>query len=226
MFNFGPGPTHDRQQRNVAVTRTKWLILTTLLLLAGVLWWFFGDYIEFQVIDAVATAEDFFLTKTHLDSDGKIPDDPSTLAAAAGTDLDTYALARMMRSEMGILGVSAMTAVGFATLRAASGSIASKLLYSTGPGNGFFGPQGGAGGIRYASTSTDPSPDDILLATQVSTGQIADNSQGATQWDSPWSYGTSARADAVAQTRMKAGSTAVYLDDVPQKKLRLWVPGG
>lgn len=209
------------------MTRTQWLVLTTIILLGGVLWWFFGDYVEYQAVQAVATVEDFFVTKTHLDSDGKIPDDPATLAAAAGTDLDTYALARMMRSEMGVLGVSAMTAVGFAALRAAGGrSISSKLLYAAGAGNGFFGPQGGSGGIRYAATSADPTPDDILLASQIKDGSVSDNSQGANQWDSPWSYATSSRADAVAQARIKAGSTAAYLDDVPQKKLRLWVPGG
>lgn len=208
------------------MTRNHWLVLATVVLLLAVLWWFFGDFIEYQAVEAVATVEDFFMTKTHLDSDGKIPDDPATLAAAAGTDLDTYALARMLRSEMGILGQSAQTAVGYAALKYVNGgSIAAKLLYATGSGNGFFGKQGGPGGTRYAATSADPTTADILLASQIIAGTVVDNSGGANQWDSPWSYATTARADAVATARMNAGSTVFYLDDVPQKKLRLWVPG-
>lgn len=165
--------------------------------------------------------------------DGKTPADPAVLAEAAGLDLDTYALARMIMSEAGGLPEQAKLGVGFAALTYASDhnrTITAQLLRADGAANGYFGRQDQG---RYASTSQDPNPAAVAAAQLVTGGATEDPTGGADQWDSPWSYkdnpntGETAaeKAARVAQSRLDAGKQMVVIGSVPERKLRFWRDG-
>jgi hypothetical protein len=209
---------------------TRYYILAgAVLVVLGV--WYFWDQLNFAasyVSETVSPSDppseptEMILTSTNSDGTvcvGGEPADPSALAASAGMDLDTYALARMVESETANLrSLEASTAVAAAALNYANGrSIAGILLRATKRGNGYFGKQDQG---RYAASSKDPGPLAISAALAAQAGQ--DPTNGADQWDSPWSYATPARADEVAATRTSAGKSKFVLPGVPERKLRFW----
>lgn len=101
--------------------------------------------------------------------------DPAILAANAGLDLDTYALARMIASEEGDSNDSHQIAVGECARNHASRvgvSISTMLLRSTGKNyseeaNGRFSEQGKG---KWASTSKAPTRTNVNNAIRVLSG--------------------------------------------------------
>lgn len=186
------------------------------------------------VAGAGVVAVEVVMVRTKLNADGTVtldgvtPADPLQLATAAGLDLPTYALARMVESEAGGLPEAGKLGVAFAALTYAgthNRGIADQLLRSSGAGNGFFGRQDQG---RYATTARDPSAAAIDVATKAIRGDVADPTDGADQWDSPWSYKDSPtetaaeKAERVAAARRAAGKELVTVEGVPERKLRFW----
>lgn len=131
---------------------------------------------------------------TKPDGLGVIRVDPWGLATAAGLDLDTYAVARMLSSEEGNSPGAYKVAVAFAVVNASSGFPADKLLAGKGDAAGFFARQdaryskgGGATGHagKYASTVLDPRADDVTIARAVVSREVADPTGGATNFFRP-----------------------------------------
>ena len=207
------------------MTRATKLVLVASGVATALLLWFFRD----DVVDGIDTAEEFvtnFFSKTKLINgtvslDG-VSADPQGLADADQVDLDTYALARMIESEAGVLNSSGKLGVAFAALtyaRNSGKSISEVLLRAKGAANGFFGQQDQG---RYAATSRDPGQSSYDAAIAATAGLVPDPTGGADQWDSPWAYKDPAKADSVAAARIAAGKVQVTLTDVPARKLRFW----
>lgn len=164
---------------------------------------------------------------------GVVPCSPAELAAQAGLDLETYALARLIASEEGNSSreVQALVAHAVKNAAAAGGkSIASKLLYAKyNPHSGSFGTQRnieeGTTGYnrsdRFASTASDPYEGHGQVAAGVLDGSIPDLTGGATQFDRP---SGESNPDRVAANRTAAGLEEVPdLGDVPGiGDLRFW----
>lgn len=199
------------------MNRTQWLLVGLAVAIAIAAWYFKDD-----ISDTIANV----FSKTKL-IDGTVtldgvPADPAALAATDGVDLDTYALARMVQSEAGILNDSGKLGVAFAALTYANNagkSISELLLRAKGDANGYFGQQDQG---RYASTSRDPSQSAYDAAISAIGGRVPDPTGGADQWDSPWAYSDPSRAETVAEARIAAGKVKVVLSDVPERKLRFW----
>jgi hypothetical protein len=143
------------------------------------LWFFSPRRIANVVADVVNRGE--LLTDTQLDDTGVIPFDPADLVEIASgvmgrpVSADTYALARMRRSEMAIgesddasalrIHVALNDLEDLNTRRLFGWSAEDLITYSTHADHrGLFGEQND--GRRYASTK-DPHVGDALLAEQV-----------------------------------------------------------
>jgi hypothetical protein len=206
-------------------------------------WWFFGDDEAGGVIGDVRQAfrdaingitQGKRLTRCPYDkTTGVARCDPAALAAEAGTDLETYALARMIASEEGNSSVEVQALVAHAVVnaaRASGKSIAAKLLKAKEPSHsGYFGTQrnieqgtdGYNGSDRFASTATDPYEGHLAIAAGVRSGAIPDITGGATQFDRT---GGESDPDRVAQNRIDAGQELVpELSDIDGiGDLRFW----
>jgi hypothetical protein len=211
---------------------------------AGVLaWWFWGDPEADGLVgdlrqvftDAVnAVTQGRRLTRCPYDkATGIAPCDPDDLAAAAGLDLDTYALARAIASEEGNSspGVQALVAHAMVNhARLAGKSISAVLLYAKNPDHrGFFGTQkdlettldnGKHPSDRYASTASDPYEGHAAVAAGVLSDAIPDLTGGADQFDRTDSDDN---PEKVAANRIAGGSELVTgLDDLGLGDLRFW----
>lgn len=206
------------------MNQTRWLLVVAGASTAIALW-IFRDDVSDSVLKAWDGITNVFSKTKIIDGtvtlDGE-PADPQALADADGVDLDTYALARMVQSEAGVLNSSGKLGVAFAALtyaRNAGRSISEVLLKARGDANGFFGEQAQG---RYAATSRDPSQGAYDAAIAAIGGRVGDPTGGADQWDSPWAYSDPSKADSVAASRVAAGKVKVTLSDVPERKLRFW----
>jgi hypothetical protein len=122
---------------------------------------------------------------------GIVTKDCQSLADAAGIDLDTYTIARIMQSEEGMSSDRAKIAVGYAALNHANakGKSITSIATAGNPkrsdyeqANGRYGRQG----IHpYCTTIAAPKPHTIDLAEQVVAGSVEDETQGAQFWDNP-----------------------------------------
>jgi hypothetical protein len=127
---------------------------------------------------------------TSLRDDGLVDADPAQLAAAAGLDLDTYALARCLMSEHGNDGDAYLIAVAWAVrnMAAERGTSVFDLLTDGkgSAGDGLFGRQDAAAGTKYASTQQDPHQRHATWAAFVmSSDPSTDPTGGATHFFSP-----------------------------------------
>jgi len=202
------------------------------------------------VADVVSTAEDALRSITRGPRVTDAPYDkntgvvgyaPTDLAAQAGVDLSTYALARMLSSEEGKSDNTTKAACAWAAVNHASrtgSDIASVLLHAVDPNHsGYFGTFMNIDAAspyytvnattgkpnhadRYASTALDPYQGDVDIATGVLSGSIPDFTGGATQFDRPEGE---LHPDAVAAKRVAAGQSP---RDVPgaDPGLRFWGP--
>ena len=113
-----------------------------------------------------------------------LPCPPTTLAAAARLDVDTYSLARHLQSEVGSSSVANMAAVGLDAKNQANERGISLTQLLTTPGmpsgaawSGMYGqinsPGGGNSGQgRWGATSADPTALSIAMAQLVTSGAI------------------------------------------------------
>lgn len=166
-------------------------------------------------------------------TDGATPVDPAALAAAQDLELNRYALARVIMSEVGTLPQIAWYGVAWATRNEAShrGWSVAKLVTrcAVKDSNGDFVSVEGADGFfgsqrhRYCSSAQDATDDSYQVADEVLSGDVDDPTDGARQWDSPNAFAALGEADDTAK-REAAGLRAVALPGVSASSLRFWVP--
>ncbi len=153
------------------------------------------------------------------DAPTEIAENPDDLAASANLDLQTYTLARVISSEEGNSPVYYWAAIASATLNNSIGG--DVFSYAT---DGSFGRQGVG---RPVATSEDPYDGHVRIAQAAINGQIADPTQGATQWVAPRTqdilhlrdpskYKSFAEVDA---SRIAAGKKRVTPDGIDPKLL-------
>lgn len=185
---------------------------------------------------------------TELDEDGVVcvrndqlelvQANPAALARGRGVaDVNAYALARVIRSEVGSLPWIAQVGVAWTVLnhaRDAGRSVLAVVTRATlksgdAVGDGFFGRQGSpTGGYRYVASSQDPTDDDLATAAGVLSGDIADWTGGAVNFDSPASYGAQegtdeSGADDFATNRTNEGKVEVPNPaGVSSNQIRFW----
>ena len=113
--------------------------------------------------------------KSTMDDDQNVDQSPDDLAASAGLDLDTYALARMISSEEGNSSSARQAAVAWVMLNNGGTGYAIP--------RGVFGRQGSGG--RPISTSQDPYEGHVSIAKRVTSGEIPDPTSGARYFVAP-----------------------------------------
>lgn len=190
--------------------------------------------------DPVAGVEDILariergdrLTRAPYDrTTGVVPGKPADLAAAAQLELETYALARMVSSEEGSSSNIIKAAVCWATINYAAKvgkSISDLLLDAKTPAHaGSFGTykdiEEGTDhyghGERYASTGNDPYDGDGQIAAQCLSGQIADLTNGAIQFDRPAGEHDPTYTQ---KKREAAGLHQVEIAGIDSSEIRFW----
>jgi hypothetical protein len=188
--------------------------------------------------DEATDGTDFDVTSTSIDNgplvgpatsvgdDGLVADDPAELAAAAGLDLETYALARCLVSEHGQQPNAYLVAVGWAVTNYAGekGESIFELLTNghNGGGSGYFGEQKAAAGTKYAATEQDPHQRHVDAANAVRSGSVPDPTGGCTHFFSP-------RAQDALAAKAAAGDAryAKYLGKDAAFIMSSWAaPGG
>lgn len=126
---------------------------------------------------------------TTTGADGIVPDDPAGLAAAAGLDIETYSLARALMSEHGQDPDAYLVAAGWAIKNYAAEqgrTITALLTDGRGTaGDGRYGKQSAAAGIKYADTHQDPHDRHVRIAGEITAGERSDPTGGATHFFSP-----------------------------------------
>lgn len=157
--------------------------------------------------------------RTKADARGIILDDPRALAAEAGLDLETYALARMIASEHGSDPDVYCEAVAWAIrnkARERKTTIFGLLTERRGTAaDGLFGEQGAEGLEAYASTIRDPRTRHEAIAKRVvAAPQSQDITGGATHFFSPqtqdWGYARGKYSKSAAQVDASWRSTGLY----------------
>lgn len=167
------------------------------------------------------------VTLTNAGPDGTINDNPTDLAAQAGTNLDTYALARLIASEDGNADQTTKTAIALAAMNyfknVRKSSPSKVLLYSKYSGGmGKFGKQSQG---RYAGTSQDPHEDDLRIAKMVASGQTADFTGGANHWMHPGSQSSAYYQKAIQADYLAQGRGTVKVSSA-QEVLQKWQAHG
>jgi hypothetical protein len=161
-----------------------------------------GAGIAGTAIAALGAREGFFMAtrglvvgpRTSRNASGFIERAPTDLAAAAGWNLNTYALARALSSEHGQDGPTVKTAIAWAIKNAAAKSgrglfeqLTRQLRRdgSPGPAHMLFGGQNAGGVPRYAATGLDPREQEIQISSAVLMNRTPDPTGGATNFFSP-----------------------------------------
>jgi hypothetical protein len=128
---------------------------------------------------------------------GVVPGDPEDLAAAAGLDVETNSLARLISSEEGRSSNAVKLAVAWAVQNHAlrlGKTITALLTRANEPTHaGYYGTQknidaatsGYGRSDRYASTALDPYEGDAAIAKAVTSMAIDDPTGGAEYFDRP-----------------------------------------
>jgi hypothetical protein len=155
------------------------VVLLALLVLLG------GDDVIDRVVNGPRVGPD-----TTVGDDGLVEGDPFELAAAAGLDPNTYALARCLASEHPNDPDVYLSCVAWAVRNKAieSGKTIVWLLTdgSGTSGDGWFGEQKAAAGTKYASTRADPHERHARVAVAVTAApQSIDPTGGAAHFYSP-----------------------------------------
>jgi len=165
--------------------------------------------------------------------DGEQPPTPS-VPLDVTDPRDIVSLARMIASEEPRASVAVRTAVVWATMNTAARKRVSVWTLLT-QYTGDYGHQGSkkSGRNWYASTANEARPSDLALAGACYRGEIPDNTQGATGFDSPRAQraavarsvtGYTKSPEEVAADRRASGLILVLLDGVPEEEFRLWRP--
>lgn len=136
---------------------------------------------------------------------GLVPETPDDLAGSCGLDVETYCLARAISSEEGLSTNGTKLAVGWAIYNYSRkyGSVRTAVTTR----DDSFGIQWLVG---YCSTAQDPYEGDASIAAMILTGQVADPTGGATQFDRP----AGENAAQVQANRLAAGKTLIPGDSI------------
>lgn len=174
------------------------------------------------------------LTHASYGPDGVVRVKPEKLADEAGTDLDSYALARMISSEHGRDSNEIKAAIAHVALNYAARvgrSISGLLLRANNAQHtGWFGTQRDIDeestryneSDRYASTALDPYEGELTIALAVQSGELPDTTGGAIQFDAPPAFKDAAAAARTAANRLAEGRVQVFPDGIDPEKLRFW----
>lgn len=193
-----------------------------------------GDPIEGATTILATIERGQRLTHASYGPDGVVRVSPQKLADEAGTDLDSYALARMIASEHPRDSNEIKAAIASVALNYAAkvGRSISGLLLRANNANhtGWFGTQRDIDeespnfqdSDRYASTALDPYAGELQIATAVLSGQLPDTTGGAIQFDAPPAFKTPADAARTAAKRLAEGRVQVFPDGIDPEKLRFW----
>lgn len=117
------------------------------------------------------------LTNAPVADDKIVHADPHALAAEAGTDVETYTLARVLASETSG-GPLEKGAIAWA-VRNARGIMDKSILALGTTASGYYGRQARVG---FVATSKDPTDRDLYVATMVLASAWPDPTGGAHQW--------------------------------------------
>ena len=156
-------------------------------------------------------------TSTFDDTSNQIVELPADLAAAAGTDLDTYSLARMIASENGNDSNLIQASIAWAAANYAERQW--KTITDVLTVGGHYGSQRDG---RYASTKLDPHQGHVDIAEAVLDGTIADPTGGATNFDAPRAESDPGK---VSNNRLASGLVPAPIDGVDATYMRFWKPG-
>lgn len=142
--------------------------------------------------------------------DGLIPDSPEDLAAAAGVDVNVYALARCLASEHPRDPTPYLRCVAWAVRnKAAERGVSVLRLLTDGAGvagDDYFGEQKAAAGTKYASTRDDPRRRHVQVASEVmASPSSSDPTRGATHFYSPKAQDALERKAEAIKARELAG---------------------
>lgn len=186
-------------------------------------------------IGVVAAVVNMVLLHTAKDTDGNVvPADVQGLADAAGVSPDVYALARVSASEAGGQKQIAKQGVCWVVINHANAVNTTPLLTILGSAP-TFGHQG-TGGRSFVASGKDPGAVDLQVADDVFSGNVADPTGGALNFDSPGAYKdkldndgnviatAQERADAFAAARQGENKVLVLLDGVSESTFRFWRP--
>lgn len=209
---------------------------TTLLLAGAVLLTIAGDGDPVagftSILDTIERGRR--LTHASYGPDGVVRVKPDELARQAGTDLDSYALARMISSEHGRDDNITKAAIAHVAINYAARvgrSISGLLLRANNAQHtGWFGTQRDIDedsprfneSDRYASTALDPYEGELQIATAVLSGEIPDPTGGAIQFDAPPAFKSPEAAARTAANRLAEGRVQVFPDGIDPDKLRFW----
>ncbi len=161
------------------------------------------------------------VSKSQIGHDGIVTDDPQVLASSAGTDLDTYSIARCIASEDSAANETTKIAVGWAIKNAASARrrTVSEHLLRGDYKSGLFGHGGG----RDAATHRDPHEGDLRIAKLVALNKVPDPTGGATQWDHPHAQNSAEFKEAIATLDVSQGRKprrVLPVDQLIQKRAK------
>ena len=161
-----------------------------------------------------------------------VPGNAQALADREGVDVDTYALARVCASEAG--GQPRIAKAGVAWVVVNEANRRGKGLLEVVLGSAAdFGSQG-EGGRGFVTSAKAPQTIDLEIAEGVRTGEIADPTDGALNFDSPRSYKDKVDAEGnVVQTkeeriaafqagRESEGKELLTLEGVSERTFRFW----
>jgi hypothetical protein len=222
------------------VDRQAVLVVGAGVAVGGFAWWLYagrasepggilGDLN--QIVDALTSiGRGSRLTRAPYDTTtGLVPGSPSSLADAAGLDVETYSLARVIASEEGRSSVATKIAVGWAVKNYCDKhgrSITTQVTNAVTPSHsGRYGTQRDLeegtpkynASDRYCSTALDPYDQEAAIAAGILDGSIPDPTDGADQFDRP---AGEKDPDQVAANRIASGAELV---DVPGTSgLRFW----
>jgi hypothetical protein len=145
-------------------------------------------------------------------------------------DEDAYALARAIQSEEGNASEAVRAAVGWAVVNMANrhGVSVTALVKQN---SGAYSGQG-AGANWYVSTAQEPTAANQALASLIIAGSIPDNTDGATNFDSPRAQRAllgrrpdyTRTPEQVADGRRASGLRLVLVPGTPEEDFRLWTP--
>lgn len=138
-------------------------------------------------------------------STGLVAESPDDLAQSCGLDVETYSLARAISSEEGLSTNGTKLAVGWAIYNYSRkyGSVRTAVTTA----DDSYGIQRLVG---YCSTAQDPYEGDASIAAGILSGQLADPTGGATQFDRP----SGENAAKVQANRIAAGKTLIAGADI------------
>lgn len=145
------------------------------------------------------------------------------------TPQEVEALARAIASEAGGEPKQIQVAVGYAVINESNRRNVTIWRLVRGPEDE-WGPQG-TGGRSYISSKHAPTPAIMDLARRVLAGDEPDETEGATNFDSPRAQRALLKARAtgyiktpeeVAASRRANGLELVLLAGVPEERFRMW----